>query len=166
MLPWYKLKLPAPCPPAGLRLEVGFAALAYGKGHAAQGWGKKRGYRGVHACASNSLTLDSAGWLSFLPQAPSANYMGLIRIVGLTWWLSGEEFTWEWRKHGLYPWVGNIPWRRKWQPTPVFLPGKSHRQRSLLGYSPWGRKRDGHNLATKQQQIMFPRKNTKKTKQK
>ena len=32
------------------------------------------------------------------------------------------------------------PWRRKWQPTPVFLPGKSHRWRSLVGYSPWGRK--------------------------
>ena len=37
------------------------------------------------------------------------------------------------------PWVGKIPWRRKWQPTPVFLPGKSHGQRSLAGYSPWGR---------------------------
>ena len=33
-----------------------------------------------------------------------------------------------------------IPWRRKWQPTPVFLPGESHGQRSLVGYSPWGRK--------------------------
>ena len=32
------------------------------------------------------------------------------------------------------------PWRRKWQPIPVFLPGKSHQQRSLAGYSPWGRK--------------------------
>ena len=31
-------------------------------------------------------------------------------------------------------------WRRKWQPTPVFLPGKSHERRSLVGYSPWGRK--------------------------
>ena len=38
------------------------------------------------------------------------------------------------------PWVGKIPWRRKWQPTPVFLPGKSHGQQSLAGYSPWGRK--------------------------
>ena len=38
------------------------------------------------------------------------------------------------------PWVGKIPWRRKWQPTPVFLPEKSHRQRSLAGYSPWGGK--------------------------
>ena len=36
------------------------------------------------------------------------------------------------------PWVGKISWRRKWQPTPVFLPGKSHGQRSLVGYSPWG----------------------------
>ena len=35
---------------------------------------------------------------------------------------------------------GAIPWRRKWQPTPVFLPGKSHRQSSLESYSPWGRK--------------------------
>ena len=36
------------------------------------------------------------------------------------------------------PWVGKIPWRRKWQPTPVFLPGESHGQRSLVGYNPWG----------------------------
>ena len=39
-----------------------------------------------------------------------------------------------------YPWVRNIPWKRKWQPTPVFLPGKSHGWRSLAGYSPWGLK--------------------------
>ena len=36
------------------------------------------------------------------------------------------------------PWVGKIPWRRAWQPTPVFLPGEYHGQRSLVGYSPWG----------------------------
>ena len=36
------------------------------------------------------------------------------------------------------PWVGKIPWRRKWQPILVFLPGKPHDQRSLVGYSPWG----------------------------
>ena len=41
---------------------------------------------------------------------------------------------------GFNPWVGKISWRRKWQPTPVFLPGKSHGQRNLVGYSPWGRK--------------------------
>ena len=39
---------------------------------------------------------------------------------------------------GFNPCVGKIPWRRKWQSTPVLLPGKSHGQRSLVGYSPWG----------------------------
>ena len=39
------------------------------------------------------------------------------------------------RRLGFDPWVGKIPWRREWQPTPVFLPGKSHGQRSLVGYS-------------------------------
>ena len=37
------------------------------------------------------------------------------------------------------PWVGKILWRRAWQPTSVFLPGESHGQRTLVGYSPWGR---------------------------
>ena len=40
----------------------------------------------------------------------------------------------------VWSWLGQIPWRRKWQPTPVFLPGKSHEERSLVGYSPWGHK--------------------------
>ena len=40
------------------------------------------------------------------------------------------------KRHGFHPWVRKIPWRRKWQPTPVFLPEKAHGQRSLAGYSP------------------------------
>ena len=44
---------------------------------------------------------------------------------------------------GFDPWGGKIPWRRKWQPTPVSLPGKSHGQRSLVGCSPWGFKESG-----------------------
>ena len=44
------------------------------------------------------------------------------------------------RRHKLDPWVGKIPWRRKSRPTPVFLPGEFHGQRSLAVYSPWGRK--------------------------
>ena len=39
---------------------------------------------------------------------------------------------------GFDPWVRKIPWRRKWQPTSVFMPGESHGWRSLVGYSPWG----------------------------
>ena len=50
------------------------------------------------------------------------------------------------------PWVGKILGRSKWQPTPVFLPGKSHGKRNLAGYSPWGCKRVGCNLETKQKQ--------------
>ena len=38
------------------------------------------------------------------------------------------------------PWVGKISWRRAWQPTPVFLPGKSHGQKNLAGCHPWGHK--------------------------
>ena len=48
------------------------------------------------------------------------------------------------RRHGFDPWVGKIHWRRKGQPIPVFLPGKPHGQRSLVGYSPLGHKRVGH----------------------
>ena len=51
-----------------------------------------------------------------------------------------KESAWNAGDPRLDPWVGKIPWRRKWQPTPVFLPGKSHGQRSLVGCSSWGRK--------------------------
>ena len=44
------------------------------------------------------------------------------------------------KRHGFDPQVGKTPWRRKWHPTPVFLPGESHGQRSLVGCSPWGDK--------------------------
>ena len=56
---------------------------------------------------------------------------------------SGKEAVCQCRGHekcGFHPWVGKITWRKKWQPTPVFVPGESHGQRSLAGYSSWGRK--------------------------
>ena len=56
------------------------------------------------------------------------------------------------RRCGFDPWVGKIPCRREWQPALVFLSGKSHGQRSLLGYSSRSCKRVKHNLVTKQQQ--------------
>ena len=56
---------------------------------------------------------------------------------GLPWWLSGKESSCQCRRQRLHPWVREIPWRRKRQPTPVFLPGKFHGQRNLVqGYSP------------------------------
>ena len=64
-------------------------------------------------------------------------------MVWLPGWLSGKESTCQCRRcgrGGVNPCVGKIPWRRKRLPTPVFLHGESHGQRSPVGYSPWGRK--------------------------
>ena len=49
------------------------------------------------------------------------------------------------RKHRLDPWVGKIPWRMAWKPTPAFLPGESHGQKSLVGYSLYGMQIVRHN---------------------
>ena len=73
--------------------------------------------------------------------------------------LSSNEFACQYRRHGFDPWVGKVPWRRAWQPTPVFLPRKSNGQRSLAGCSPLGR-RIRHNWATKQQQSLAMYNNT------
>ena len=54
--------------------------------------------------------------------------------------LRGYRIRLQCRRYGFDPWVGKIPWRRAWQPTPVFFPGEPHGQRSLVGYSPWGYK--------------------------
>ena len=59
---------------------------------------------------------------------------------GLPGWFSGKESTCKYRRHRFNPWIGKTPWRRKWQPTPVFLPWELHEQRSLAGYGPWGHK--------------------------
>ena len=64
------------------------------------------------------------------------------------------------RRCGFDPWVGKIPWRRNWQPTLVFFPGKSHGQKSPVGYSPWGCKGFGQDLSTKQQQQTSFKRNT------
>ena len=66
-------------------------------------------------------------------------YFGL----GLPRWLSAKESACQCRipqKRGFNPWVRKILWRRRWQPTPVFLLGISHEKRSLVGYSPGGHK--------------------------
>ena len=58
---------------------------------------------------------------------------------GLPWWLRQQSFCLQCRRSGFDPWVRKISWRRKWQPTPVLLPGKFHGRRShLVGYCPWG----------------------------
>ena len=59
------------------------------------------------------------------------------------WWCSGKESTCQCRRLKRWvfdPWVRKILWSRKWHSTPIFLPGESHGQRSLVGYSPWAHK--------------------------
>ena len=66
---------------------------------------------------------------------------------GFPWWYSGKESACQCRRHKRSrsdTWVRKIPWRRKWQPTPVLLPGESYGQRNLEGCSPWTR-RVGHD---------------------
>ena len=55
-------------------------------------------------------------------------------------WLRRQRIYPQCGRPGFDPWVGKIPWRREWLPTPVLLPGEFHGQRSLAGYSPWGHK--------------------------
>ena len=71
---------------------------------------------------------------------PTRSLCGGMNLYVLPLWLRGKESACQCRRGRFNPWVGKISWRRKWQPTPVFLPGKSHGWRSLGGYSPWGRK--------------------------
>ena len=73
---------------------------------------------------------------------------------GLPWCLSGKEPTCQCRRYRFDAWVRKIPWRRKLQPTPEYLLGKCHGQRSLEGCSPWDQKWVRHNLVTKQQQYI------------
>ena len=66
--------------------------------------------------------------------------MRWVNIGELPRWLSSKESTCQCRRREFDPWVRKIPYGREWQPTPVFLPGKFHGQRSLVGYSPRGHK--------------------------
>ena len=76
--------------------------------------------------------------------------MGLAPDRGLPRGHTGKQSVSQCRRHKrcrFYPWVRKIPWRKKWKPTPVFLPGESHEQRSLVGYSPWGSQKVGYDWA-------------------
>ena len=77
--------------------------------------------------------------------------LDISNISAASWWLSGKVATCQCRRHEFDPWVRKIPWRMEWHPTPVFLPGKSHGQKSLAGYSPWKSQRVVQDLETKQQ---------------
>ena len=75
--------------------------------------------------------------LTFRCESP----FGFLYRIWLPWWLRQWRIRLQSGRLGFSPWVGKFPWRRKWQLTPAFLPGESHGQRSLAGYSPGGQKK-------------------------
>ena len=79
-------------------------------------------------------------FLKHTKRLPNFYQLFLKEAIWLPWWFSGKDSICQGGICWFNPWVGKICWRRKWQSTPVLLPGKSHGQRSLVGYSPWGRK--------------------------
>ena len=78
--------------------------------------------------------LHDSAWLRF------TIYIKIYILNGLPWWLRWQGIWQQCGRPGFDPWVGKTPWRREWQPTPVFLLGEFHGQRSLVGYSPRGHK--------------------------
>ena len=79
--------------------------------------------------------------LQFRGHDRSHTHSAELGMFGLLWLLSSKESACQGWRCTFYPWVGWIPWRRKCQPTPLFLPGKSRGQRSLADCSPQGRKK-------------------------
>ena len=78
----------------------------------------------------------------------NSNYTGYLNRD--IWWLRRQRICLQSGRPGFDPWFGKIPWRRKRQPTPVFLPAESHGQRSLVGYrGAMGSQRVRHDWATK-----------------
>ena len=79
-----------------------------------------------------------------------------VKFQGLPWWLIWKSVCLQCRRSGFDPWVRTIPWRRKWQPTSVFLPGKSHGPEEPGRLQSMGSQRAGHNWVTS---LFFPRRN-------
>ena len=79
--------------------------------------------------------------------------MAFLSLLAILW---NSAFKRQCGRPGFDPSVRKIPWRRKWQPTPVFLPGESHGQRSLVGYSPWDRKESDTTERLHFTSLLFP----------
>ena len=98
--------------------------------------GRQRGSK--FSCDSNSI---HKGFI--LRASSNPNYLLITITLGLPRGHNSKESACQCRRHkrpSISPWVGKSPWRRKWQPIPVFLPEKFRGQRSLVGYGPWSHK--------------------------
>ena len=116
-------------------LDCYFTTMACGQITPASPDGLKCRFVGpIQTC---SISVNKTSKSAFLIRAP---FQISTTYHRLPWWFCGKESIYQCRRCGFNCWVRKIPWRRKRQPIPVFLPGKSHGQRSLVGSCRWGRK--------------------------
>ena len=85
---------------------------------------------------SSSLMAQVAKNLPTMQEFSSVQSLSRVQLLATPWTVVYQTSLFN-------PWVGKIPWRREWPPTPVFLPDEFHGQRSLAVYSPWDRKESG-----------------------
>ena len=104
----------------------------------------------AHLCQDEARKKTHQGTLGSSSAFWCFNHLSMYKL-GFPAGTSGKEPACQCRRHKRHqfnPWVGEILWRRSWQPTPVFLPGESHGQRSLASCSPWGQKESDTTEAT------------------
>ena len=116
-------------------LNVEFPGLHHSEGESMKWWSK-----------AHRLCFSQLCWLLANYWFPLHVFMYILYFIGdFPGGASGKGPACQF---GLDPWVGKIPWKRAWQPTPVFWPGESRGQRSLAGYSPWGHQESDMTEAT------------------
>ena len=112
-------------------------------------WAVCRWATGTGLVGVNHLALPSkVAWGSVCHGVTPGRHVTVQPSEGFPGGSSGKESSGQCRRHGFHPWVRKNSWRRRWQPTPVFLPGKSHEQGSLAGYTVYGVTKVGHDWVT------------------
>ena len=92
------------------------------------------------ACVSPAPSSDHKTLFLYLQTPEIFRLLYIIGKASLIAQMVKQSICLQWRRPRFNPWVGKIPWRREWLPSPVFLHKEPHGQRSLVGYSSWGRK--------------------------